>query len=119
MLPLLLTLLTIVPPADPVLRDECSRLERQHVYDGEGRLTFTQYIFWGADGHVIDWRMAKENMDLSREGKTWVLRWSENQGLREVRASSFDEQWGQVDSELIDRETWPKESRRNLRAERG
>ncbi len=126
MLPLLLTLLTLLPqPNAGVLRDRVDLAELNHFYDDNGKLVFDQVIWYEWAGRpktfvVYDWRLAKENVtvqpqrDWERGG--YVSLFVDGAQLREVRAGAYRETWTQYDVELAEREILPKERRHLLSA---
>lgn len=109
-------------PQDINVRDRVDLVETNHFYDSEGRLVFDQLIFyeWSpAKGRhqVQAWRLLKSPNQLPRRdygAGDYVMRWTDGETDREVRAATFRETWTQTDPELTDREFLPKERRRDL-----
>lgn len=119
MLALLILAVLAIVPADPFARDSVDRLELNNFYDDQGRLVFTQLVGWDESNRCRFWRMCKcqplrPERDHVRGG--WALRWWDGDVPRDVHARSFDETWTQYDPELVDREYFPAEQRRKLRA---
>ncbi len=118
---LLLAALAILPHSD-VLNDRVDTLEVHHFYDPEGRLVFDQLIGWDVKDsreQVVFWRLIKSESQLPRrdwrQGGYVVLFQDGEAVTRCVRAPSFRERWTQFDVELENRESLPKEQRRELR----
>lgn len=118
---IVLVLLSTIP-VELTACDRCAILERNSFHDDAGRQVFVQWILWQdmSDGyHVAAWRMAKgAQMDLRYVGGEWRLTWMDSGVLRRVTAQTFVESWTQEDPELLDRERYPKELRRDLSAVR-
>lgn len=118
----MLAALLLIVPLNATPRDRCDAVEVNHVYDGDGEPVFTQLIFWDFDSresryHVRAWRLVKcrsclPERDWQRGG--WVCAWQDGDTFREVRAASRQETWTQWDRELLERETMPKQWRREL-----
>lgn len=113
-------------PRGIVARDRVDITEVAHFYDDRGKLVFDQLVWWDFFPnrnrfHVVAWRMLKAPEHCpQREHASgdYVTRWWDDSvgytGLREVRSKAFRETWEQVDVELIDREAFPRECRREL-----
>lgn len=121
-------LIAAIPYSD-VVRDECDVLELNHFYTGEGKLVFSQWIFftWNESKSrhdVVEWAMAKgRTMDADTDNLRamvrpmkdgWRLRFSHAGVSREIMATSFREIHTQYDREVDERENLPKEKRRGL-----
>lgn len=96
-----------------VIPDRCDRLEINHVYDCNGRHSFTQAIFWDwySDGtlHVSAWSiLGKHRLERGR------IVFYQRQTLRVVEFSTWCESWTQGDPELRDRQLLPVERRRGF-----
>ncbi len=117
------TLLLAILPTDPTIYESAPAIEKNHYYDENARLVFTQLIVydWPDGGHVWFWRMWSDNegrpkVHLRRDFEGgWRIRFDDGGELREIWTSSFQETWTQHDRELLDREFLPKEKRRPLR----
>jgi len=115
-----LLILCTIPQPPHALRDSVDVARVDHFYDSEGRLVFDQLILYQWDGNrdqVRTWRLIKSPSLLpvrDWEGGGYVVRWLDGDYMREVRATTRVETWGQEDPELLERETLPKESRREL-----
>lgn len=115
-----LLLAAAIPSAEPVV-DRVDVAELNRVYDGCGRQTLSQIVWWDRhpdDYHVVAWRLFGERMRPHQERGDWVSRWQDGDTFREVRAASFIETHTQWDVELEDRVYLPKEHRRGLCGER-
>ena len=102
------------------ISDVCCLIERNNFYDGEGRLVFTQFIWWGDElpypNRVREWRLDKGGpVYLRRMGNAWRMVFEDNGTIREVRAPSYIETWTQHDPELADREFVRSEERLGFR----
>ena len=108
---------------EPVVIDQCDLLEINHHYTQEGRLVFTQYIFYEWDHYnhrhqVIAWRL-KTHMKGVLKNRDWVnntyrFKWNDKGTMREVRSSLFKETWTTFDPELLERDYFPKDRRKGL-----
>lgn len=117
--------LAITPPPEPI-RERCDVIEVNSFYDDSGRLVFDQVIFydWSPDDcryQVRAWRLVKRPSQIAAwdwQRGEWVATWSDGEygdgALRVVSAQSFRRTWTQYDPELVERETLPKERRREL-----
>lgn len=111
----LLLLLTVLPTPG-VACDRVDLVEVNHVYDDNGKHTFSQLIFYDR-GNVRAWRLLKNcNHRPERDPRSgeWVTIFHDGGLLREVRAACFRERWTQWDVELDERERLPKERRIDL-----
>ena len=117
---ILLAALCIVPVAEP-LRDTCACLEKNFMYDGDGRLVFCQLIVWQDDlpypNRVMAWRMYdKIKPEVTRDGAGWKILFYDDafKTMRVIRSASFLETHLQYDPEVLDRERWPIDQRTEL-----
>lgn len=104
-----------------VLTDSFDRVEFNHFYDDQGRHVFDQVIWYDwvdGWGHRIGaWRLVKNTNTIptfNRQSGKYESLWYDNDILRKVSAKYMIESWEQYDIELVGRETWPKEKRRDL-----
>lgn len=101
-----------------VIHDRCDRLEINHVYDCNGRYSFTQAIFWDwyDDGtlHVSAWSMLGNHRIECGQ-----IVFYQRDELRCVEFSAMCETWTQQDPEIGDRQIIPVEKRRGLLQRRG
>jgi hypothetical protein len=107
-----------IVPRDVALRDSVDVIEVHHFYDEHGRLVFDQLIGWGADDHVVFWRLIKTPDHLPKRDWSsgdYRATFMDGEQLRSVSAPAFRERWTQWDVELEDREYLAKEKRRELR----
>lgn len=121
----LLLLLAILPSHAAPVDDRVDVMHLNHFYDGEGRLVFDQLIFedWGNPNclpwrhSVVAWRLVKNpaQIPMRSVGGDYRAIWFDGEVLRDVRAGSFRESWGQYDPEVLDRDVLPRELRRELR----
>lgn len=105
-----------IPRSEPV-RDTAAVVEVNWLYDGEGKLIFQQLILWDEAGGCIAWKLIKEGKPMpvrDWRGGGYVVLWSDGDLLREVRARTFVETFTQHDPEIANRESLPKEFRRQL-----
>jgi hypothetical protein len=115
----LLLLSTI--PHETVVRESVDLIEANRLYDDNGRLVFEQQIFWDWKGdhfEVRDWRLVKqESQHPVRDFATggWCVLWQDGETMRRVDCKATRETWTQYDPELVAREKFPKEFRRELR----
>jgi hypothetical protein len=113
----LLTLLFTLQPYSPVIEDRVCVIERNHLYDADGRLSFTQRIVWDADGMVQAWRMERRDWTRLGDGDYLFFDGGEIPVLRRIRAVSEIETWTQVfDREVENRNLLPLAERRELGA---
>lgn len=116
-------LLLAIVPYDPVIRDSAPAAEKNHFYDDNGNLVFTQLIVydWPDAEYVWFWAMWNDGDRRPKVHATrdfeggWRIRFDDGQNLREIWTSSFIETHTQYDKELLNRELLPKEQRRPLR----
>jgi hypothetical protein len=113
---MLITLLALchVPFAEPV-RDRVDGIERNVMYDLDGRLVFQQLIFSDYDGaafRVVAWRLDKGEF-LFTENPPAVI-WVDENRLRHVTAKSWRATWTQHDPETEQRDFLPVAERRGL-----
>jgi hypothetical protein len=122
-----------------VLREHVDIIHLNHFYDDNGNLVFDQVIFkrWDSERpQVVDWRLIRDGVPMpvgewiakvgtwegvwpsvepSSYGHLYRCYWMDGtQGLREVTATSLEEDWTQYDPELVERELLPKEKRSGL-----
>ena len=110
----LILLLLLLIPFELITSEQVDWIERNHYHDQQGRLVFTQVIFWewnDTDFRVRDFRIERENMQLDPE----KIRWMERDYFREVSAETITESWTQYDPEVFDRRFLPQQQRRGLR----
>lgn len=121
MVALLLAAIATVPH-DFVARDTVDVLELNHFYDENGRPVFDQIIFWDWSPEecrfqVRAWRLLRSPWQIPfydhRRGQ-FITIWLDGDSLRRVAADSFRETWTQVDPEMAERASLPRESRREL-----
>lgn len=75
-------------------------------------------MFWGADGHVMDWRWLDEHkVPWQNASGRWQLLWWETSGIRpqHVIGESLIFTRTSYDVEMKERERWPDWKRRKLR----
>ena len=110
---LLATLLLCTVPHDGhVVRETVDCIERNHFYADDGRLVFTQFVFfdWANDRHeIVAWRLEKDEFCFHPP----VVTWTEDDRVRQVRGEYWRESWTQFDPELAERHEGVK--RRGLR----
>lgn len=116
---LVLILFSIVP-RDDVVRESVDLVEVNHFYDENGRLVFDQIIFYDwiySNYRVVAWRLVKSDSQFPRRlwPRGYSCYWQDGEQTRQVLASSDRETWTQYDPELVEREYFPKELRRELR----
>jgi len=109
-------------PIEDVPCDRVDLIEVNHFHDDQGRLVFDQVIFYewspGEGRHQVQaWRLLKNAAQKPRRDfKTgeYVATWHDGELLREVRAPAARESWTQYDPELVEREHFAKERRKDL-----
>lgn len=89
-------------------------IERNHVYDMEGRHSLTQLIFWVWDYGRSDHAVAAWRSSLSGPVRRGVMVLDRSDQLILVRSASRQRSWTQHDPETFDREKTPQERRRTL-----
>jgi hypothetical protein len=112
-----LLLCSIVPQPAGVERESVDAIEVSAFYDENGRLVFDQALFKHS-GQIQAWRLIKTQGQIPErdwENGGYVTMWHDGETLRQVRTKSVQESWLQYDVELIGRETFPKEMRKELR----
>ena len=94
-------------------------IELNHKYDDNGKLTFSQLIFWRWDVvdrmfHVASWRMVDEHHYVRRQGMGFEDREVRDllHGVVITRAHSYRETWTHYDPELEDKKLFPDDRRR-------
>lgn len=100
---------------DYIPEDRVDVCELNHVYNKDGKHTFSQWIFWSwcwhHHGHVVvDWKWAHDSQTMPRR---WVMV-KEGEKTCVVRARSWRETWSQYDREIYDRRRVPQHERRGL-----
>lgn len=130
---MILLLLLSILPHDTAIRERVDQVEVQQSFSWCGReqengdvdyvlkLTFCQILFrrWDRDRgeHVIEaWRMAKPAMQYGYSHSRGVheIRWFDGDIERCVETKSLVYSAADFDSELIERNSWPKEWRTDL-----
>lgn len=109
-------LLLATVPLSPITETRVDVVEENHFYDECGQHVFTQFIFWEWDNsdcrlHVVAWRLQSNVRGIRGRG---TLVWNDGDVFRRVRFGEWRETWTQFDPEYRERETRPKESRREL-----
>lgn len=109
-------------PVEIVAKERVDLIEINNFYDDQGRLVFTQQIFYDWEPNrerfnVRAWRLVKDanqvpERDWQRGG--YVTRWQDGEITREIRASHYRQSWTQYDPELCEREALCKDKRREL-----
>jgi hypothetical protein len=112
-----LLLLSIIPQPYPVT-DSVDVIEKNHFYDDDGKLTFSQWIFWKWNARdsrydVVDWRLVQGPTALS-DASTLAFWDQKDQVTRRVRTVSWRETWTQYDREAENRKILPESQRRKL-----
>lgn len=104
-----------------IIVDGFDRAELNHFYDDQGRHVFDQVVWYDwveGWGHRIEcWRLVKSHNVipvLNRQTNRYESVFFDNDVLRKVTAKYMVESWEQYDIELVGRETWRKENRRDL-----
>ena len=117
---LFLLLCSLLPADSDALREQVVTIERAHLYDDDCKPVFTQWIFWRCNcgqEEVQAWRIEKEGFLWQRNPPLvmWFEQVNGMERLRIVKAGSFVESHEQYDKELLEREVFPKEWRKELR----
>lgn len=94
-----------------IVEEQVTTIELNRFYDSDGKLVFSQWLFWDEELSLIDWRMKK--CDPCIEGGAML--WIDDGVFRKVRFRQYRESHTQHDPELWERERLPKEQRRGLR----
>lgn len=126
---ILACLLLSIMPRDDALRDYVDLVEVAALYDDNGRLVFTQEIFWdwtptsvnSGRYSVVDWRLIKSDSQIPVRdfvNDCYRVSWLDGEHYRVVLAKHYRETWEQIDVEVLEREIMPKEKRRGLRQPR-
>lgn len=114
---LILLLLTIIPPADGVLRESVEMIEKNHFYDDCGKQIFAQWLFYDFDGYrhqVRAWRLDEGQMHFTQRPP--VLTWCDKDGKeRQVSGKYWRETFTQWDVEIEEQDWLPKDRRKGLR----
>lgn len=109
---LLLAICSLLPH-DPVVRDECCIIEANKLPGGN-----VQYVFWGFDGHIIDWRYVETGQGIQQGGDGYATFWHDRgHVMRLVSGEHYLETAG-FDSEQEQRNLEPSVKRKGL-TERG
>lgn len=99
---ILIFIASILPHDAHVVRETVDCVERNNYHDGDGRLVFTQYVFWDWTGErheVAAWRLAKDGFLFHPP----VVTWTEENRTRQVRGAYWRETWTQYDVEMVER----------------
>lgn len=109
-------------PRSIVKRYTTDSIELNHFYNNEGKLNFSQVIFWewsedDQETHVRHWVLLKGNrrpvIDHARRCVSFT--WEEDSHYKTVRANAFHESWTLWDPELDDRSVWGSVKRKKFR----
>jgi hypothetical protein len=114
---MLAVLLLCVIPLDEPATFECEWIELNHVYDGCGNHTLSQWIFWDWTGYrkqVADWCHAGSTKSFRRGNSLLLFSHYKSRFIR-VRCREITETWTQHDPEIEDREFFPEVMRRGIR----
>lgn len=121
---LLAAALLALTPTDTAVVDRVDCVEVNHFFDEHGKRIFDQAIYYDWNPYegryvVVAWRIIKSRDMLpihDHQRGDWFAVWHDSLDdvLREVRTRSVRETRTQYDPELIERETLPKEERREL-----
>lgn len=113
-------------PCDSVLQDTVDLIEVNHVYDMQGKIVYTQAVFYewcsGRNEYrVRAWRLLKARgqrpiRDFQRGG--WEMIFWDGNRVRKVRATLVRASWTQYDLEQDERTRLAKEYRSGLLYER-
>lgn len=125
MMVLVLGLLMGASQEEVVIEYRADVLEINHYYDDNGKLVFTQLIWWDWDGddhRVRDWRYLIDGVKVGRKhdnNNTACIRgrdaiWIERGMLIRVRSRSHITTWTQYDREVKDREHLPQCNRKGV-----
>ncbi len=105
---------------ETIRQHRCEVIERNTVYDDEGRAQLSQYIFWcitdRGTWYVRDWRMIKPGMARPHKrpgGGVELVFWDRRRWLRIV-ASTYFETDTLVDREIENRKLLPIRLRRRF-----
>lgn len=102
--------------------DHVDLIEVNHLYDERGRLVIEQVIFYDWDHatdrfQVVAWRLLKSPEQFPQrhwESGRFVARWRDQAVWREVSAGQVCETWTTFDPEVLERNMFPIEKRREL-----
>lgn len=119
---LVLSAVALARATSPVLVEpvyyRADLLERNNFYDGEGRLVFTQAIWWddyGSRYAVRDWRILKDSDSVCEVNGIFRMAFMANDGhVFVVDADTYAETWTQFDPEVLDRDVLPDCWRRKI-----
>ncbi len=112
-----------VNPREDVTTDRVDLIEINHYYDEHGKHVFDQVIFYDWCGQVCRyqvraWRLLKKPAQIPARdwaSDDYVAVWHDTGDvLRRVRAETIRESWTQYDPELVEREFFAKDQRRDL-----
>jgi hypothetical protein len=121
---LILLLILILPVRnDTVLKDHVDLIEYNHYHDSNMKPIFDQLIFydWSEQKRrfqVRAWRLVKLESQIpfrDHYNKKWMVRWHDNDMLREVTSPSCRETWTQYDPEVLERDFLPQDQRLGLK----
>ena len=111
LLTLTILALSTIPRA-LVLADCVDTADLNRVYDLDGGLVLTQWIFSDDEGRIMAWRLSK---DEARNYRPPMLVWIDEGGrIRRLTAGSWVESFEQHDKEISQREVLPVTERRGL-----
>jgi hypothetical protein len=119
---LLLTLASIIP-FSPLPSDHFDLIEINHYYDDDGNLYFTQVIGWDWSDSFADYIVQayvllnkKESITLpTLKSNIYEYKFIDQaHTVRKVTSKFFRETWTQYDPELVDRNRFPHEDRRDF-----
>lgn len=105
-----------IVPRDMAIRESFGHVEINKFYDENGHEVFTQCLFW--DREIEAWRLVKhpsQKPEYDLSSGVYTMTWVDGEKLREVTTRSMVESWTQYDREIVERERFPKEFRRELR----
>jgi hypothetical protein len=108
-----------------IIIDYVNSIELNHYYDEHGKLVFDQFVFWGFNDHVREWRLSKNGRKLVDRGLPLIfgdpyfvfnfqdkyVLMHDNGRIYKIYYTSYYRTWTQYDVELYDRELYPKEWR--------
>jgi len=121
---MILVLFSIVPHDKQILEDKFDKVELNHFYDDQGRHTFDQVIWYDWDHlrnqHKVEsWRLVKSPEILPvlnrNTNKYESLFYDKDAKFHLVIADYYIESWTQYDVELVDRENYDKDKRKDLK----
>lgn len=109
-------------PNETALVDRVDLIEINHFYDSQGHHVFDQVIFYDwsqADSRfqVRAWRLLKSNQQLPRmnwQSGRYEVNWRDMNHFRRITANQRHETFTQYDPEILERNMFPTEHRREL-----